>query len=293
MKVLITGGVGMLGSNLAKTLIEQNHEVIITYNDNEPFFEVKAYKIDIRDGKVKELIESVSPEWVIHTAAITNVDLCETDRELAYSVNVNGTKNVIDGCKKAGSNLVFVSTSFVFDSSREKYSEEDKTNPINYYAKTKIEAEELTKNSELHWIIVRPDQIYCWHPFKRNFITSTLEKFNKKKEFSIFDDWYSSPTYASDLAKIIITLIEKNEKGIFNTSGPNYLNRFQWAQKIGNVFEKDASLVIASKSTEVNLPAKRPNVKLDLSKIEKVLGRKTIGIEEGLSIMKKEKGDSN
>ena len=132
----------MLGSNIAKQLLERGYEVVITYHANEPFFEVKAHRIDISDSLIKDIIIKEKPDWVIHTAALTNVDLCETNKELAEKINVKGTKNVIDACTAIGSKLVFVSTSFIFDGSKTSYSDEDQTSPINYYAETKAEGEE-------------------------------------------------------------------------------------------------------------------------------------------------------
>jgi dTDP-4-dehydrorhamnose reductase len=290
MRIFITGGVGMLGSALVKKLASKGHNVAIAYREHKPFFDVKGHEIDIRDSKIKDVIKAEYPDWVIHTAAVTDVDLCENNKELAKSVNVDGTKNVVDACKEAGANILFVSTTFVFDGSKRIHKEDDLRKAVNYYAQTKIDAEDIVKNSKLKkWIIVRPDQTYCWHPFQKNFVISTLSKFHKGEPFKVFDDWFNHPTFAEDLAEIIIVLLEKGETGVFNTAGSTYLNRFEWAKMIADVFKKDKNLVSPSKSAGVNLPAKRPNVHVDLSKIEKVIGRKPIGVLEGMKLMEKQK----
>jgi len=290
MKVFITGGTGMLGSTLAKKLISKGHNVAITYREHKPFFEVRGYETDIRDKNLGNIIKSESPDWIIHTAAVTDVDLCEKDKELAKSVNVDGTKNVVEACEKTCSHLVHVSTTFVFDGSKKVYTEEDSVKAMNYYAQTKIDAENIVKRSKLKkWTIVRPDQTYCWHPFQKNFVTSALAKFDKAEPFKVFNDWFNQPTFADDLAEIIIALLEKGETGIFNTAGSTYIDRFAWAQMIADVFKKDKKLLSPSNSSGVNLPAKRPNVHVDLSKIEKIIGIKPIGVREGMQIMKQQK----
>ena len=290
MKVFITGGTGMLGSVLVEKLVSKGHKVAITYKEHKPAPGIKGYEVDIRDKKLGDIIKKESPDWVIHTAAVTDVDMCEKDKELAKSINVDGTKNVVDACEKIGAHLVNVSTTFVFEGSKKVYTEEDSVNAVNYYAQTKIDAENIVKKSKLKkWIIVRTDQIYGWHALKKNFVTSTLLKFDKAEQFKVFNDWFNHPTFVDDLADIIITLLEKGATGIFNTAGSTYIDRFSWAQMIADVFKKDKKLVSYSSSLDANLPAKRPNVHVDLSKIERIIGRKPIGVLEGMRLMKKQK----
>jgi len=290
MKVFITGGTGLLGSVLAQKLASNGHNVAITYREHKPSSGIKGYEVDIRDKKLNDIIKKESPDWVIHTAALTDVDLCEKDKELAKSINVDGTKNIVEACEKTGSHLVFVSTTSVFDGSKQINNENDPVKSVNYYAQTKIDAENLVKKSKLKkWTIVRPDQTYCWHPFKTNFVTSTLAKFDKAESFKVFNDWFNHPTFADDLSDMIIALLEKEATGIFNTAGSTYLDRFSWALLIADVFKKDKKKVSPSNSSTTNLPAKRPNVHVDLSKIERIIGRKPIGVLEGMRLMKKQK----
>ena len=112
--------------------------------------------------RYKDDVIKLNPDIVIHTAALTNVDLCETNNVLANLINVQGTKNIVDGCMKIQSKIIFISTSYVFDGNSDQYFEEDLPNPTSYYGITKYESEKIIQNSNLDFLILRTDQPYCW-----------------------------------------------------------------------------------------------------------------------------------
>ncbi|QQG40214.1 MAG: SDR family oxidoreductase [Candidatus Aenigmatarchaeota archaeon] len=289
MRVLITGGSGTLGYALAKAFAARGDEAIVTYASRNPRQStVVAHPLDIRDAKaVSELISMVKPRVVVHCSALTNVDLCETDRALADAVNVQGTENVINACKTANAKIVYVSTEAVFDGSKDAYAEDDIPNAINYYGATKLKGEELVRASGLKHLIVRTSQPYGlvepWH--KTNTVLRAVEKMRAGESVREPRDWYNSPTYIPDFVNAVLDLIDKGRMGTYNVVGSDFVNRYDWAVAVAGVFGLDAKLIEAVDSSAFGLPAKRQRVKLSIEKITK-LKIKMRGVVEGAQAMR-------
>ncbi len=187
MKSLIIGGSGMIGSHLAKACKSQGYETISTFFEKIPSSEHQFF-LDITDReKTIQLISDQNPDIVFLASALTNVDLCEKNFEIAKLTNVTGTQNVIDGCKKTSSKLVYFSTSAVFDGKKIKYSESDETCPVNNYGITKVLSEELIKNSKLPFLIIRTDQPYGWNE-KWQRTNSVLRIIDNLKNNNLFNE---------------------------------------------------------------------------------------------------------
>ena len=139
MNILITGGSGVIGSKLVKSLCWDN-EVSFTFLSHPFFMEgCTRYKLDISERhSTVDLITRIKPEITIHTSALTNVDLCETNKKLANAINIEGTRNVVDACRKVNSKIVYISTSNVFNGKKKIFLENDRPNPVNYYGFTKL-----------------------------------------------------------------------------------------------------------------------------------------------------------
>jgi dTDP-4-dehydrorhamnose reductase len=219
------------------------------------------------------------------------MDICETDKKLAYDVHINGTKNILDGCKSVNAKMVFISTSAVFDGKKEIYNEYDETCAISYYGITKAEAEGVIKKSGLDFLIVRTDHPYGWVDSpgqKKNTVVRALGKLERGEVVEEITDWYNNPTFVDNLSEVIKKLIGKNAEGIYHAAGHDFINRYEFAVKIAEVFGKDPDLIKKKTSDKLNLPAKRTNCNLDSSKAQSETGIKLLGIEEGLKEMKKQ-----
>lgn len=294
MKILIFGGSGFIGSKFVKSFVKEE-DVFFTYNNKPCSFEGSAsYRLDITNrNSVIELTEKVKPELVINTVAIPSMDTCEINKGLARKVNIEGTRNVIDACKRISSKIVFISTSAVFNSENDVYFEHDEPNPLNYHGFTHLEGERLTIESSLPFLIFRIDLPYGWVEAwqKKNSVTRIIEKLEAGEIVEEPVDWYNNPIFVYNLIDVSIKLIKADKAGIYHLVGPDFINRYELALKVAKIFNKDSSLVTPINSNILKLPAKRGKNNLDNSKAEKDSGIKLLDVEEGLNTMLKQKTD--
>ena len=228
MKIVIIGGSGTIGSYLIKSCKNEGYDTEFTFYKNKPQNE-QGHFLDITKRKdTIELIKKINPQIVFLTSAITNMDLCERNLNLAKTTNVIGTQNVVDGCKTVNSKLIYLSTSAVFDGTKSEYSEVDIPSPNNTYGLTKLEGEKIVQKSGLEFLIIRTDQPYGW-PEQSQHVNSVVRVIEHLKNNTIFKeiiDWYNTPTYIPDLTSAIMHLIKNNLVGIFHVTGSDFLNRY-------------------------------------------------------------------
>ena len=291
MKILVIGGSGRIGSKIVKKFIERKNDVSYTYYENK-INDGIGHRLDISNkDKTIDLISKINADVVIHTASLTNIDLCETDKKIADSVNIKGTENVIEGCQKIASKIVYLSTSFVFDGEKEKYFEEDKPSPTTYYGLTKFKGEEAVKNSKLPFLILRTDQPYDWKEEwqRTNSVLRVLQTLQEGKTLNEIINWYNVPTYLPNFVNALENLINSNLEGIYHVCGSDFVNRYEWALVTAKIFGLNEKLIKPVISEILNLPAKRVNVNLSNEKLFQKTGIRMMGIEEGLKSMKKSK----
>ena len=294
MKILVIGGSGVIGFETVKKLKQLGHSVFYTYYQNKIPIS-NGFSLDITDkNSILEIFEKILPDIVIHTTAITNVDLCEIDQKLATDVNITGTSNIISACIKNKSKLVYISTSFVFDGSKNKYSEEDITNPATFYGHTKDKSEKLVKNSGLPFLILRTDLPYGlkekWQ--HTNSVLRVIDTVNSGKILNEITDWYNKPTFVPNFVDIMIELLMKQEVGIFHVVGSDFVNRYDFSITVANIFQLNQNQIKPINSKKLKLPAKRVNVNLEIKKIQEKTNIKIVEIKEGLIKMKKIKQES-
>lgn len=282
-RLFITGGSGLLGSRFSKFTDE--YEVTTTYNKNPMD---NSVKLDITDEKdVINKIESLSPDLVVHPAALTNVDYCEDHKEEAYKINAQGTLNMVKACEKIDSKLIYVSTDFVFDGKEGSYKETDKTNPISYYGLSKLKGEEFVQESDIKSAIARVSVLYGWHE-NFNYVMWVIDELKKGNNINIVTDEYNSPTYAENAAEAILKIFSKNKEGIYHIAGDERINRFDFAKNIAKVFELDETLINPIKSEDLIRKARRPlDSSLSVEKAKNDLNFKFFKTTEGLKEMKK------
>jgi len=303
LKLLVVGGSGLLGYKVAEFAVEE-FGTFATYNFRSVELQgCNLFKLDKCDRSATlALVKKIKPDVVIDTAALHNVDYCETHRNEAWKVNVDGTRNVADACRETNAKMIFISTDYVFDGKKDFYNENDAPNPLHYYAKTKLEGENVVKEANINYAIARPSVIYGWNPSEladlrsssgksMNFVIWTLNKLRRGEEVKIVTDQYSSPTLADNLAEALLALSKSERQGVYHTAGKTCINRFDFAKKIAKVFELDSSLIKPVTSDAFKQVAERPKrCCLDVSKAERELKVKFLTVEEGLTRMKEQMG---
>lgn len=290
MKILITGANGLLGSNLCLIYSKIfGSEVIATSQHQPDFSYCQNFKLDINDKEDLVLVQKIKPDLVVHCAALTNIDYCEEHPEEAEKVIVQGTKNIALAARKAGSFLVHISTDAVFDGERGNYSEKDRPNPINVYARAKLEAEkEVQKIGESakdwNYAIIRTN-IYGWNrkDNQKSLAEWMLDKLEKGEKLPAFEDVSYSPILVNNLAEAILELYELKFKGTINIAGSESCSKFDFAMKLAEVFGLDKNLIVPTSVEEMSFKARRPkDMSLDISLAQKVLKTKLLNVEEGL-----------
>lgn len=291
MKILVTGASGLLGTRLCELAIEKNHEVYSVCSQHKPHYGMPL-RLDITDGKaIEKIVTKTKPEAVVHAAALSDVDRCEREKEVAWKINVEGTSNIARLCRKYDAFLVYVSTDYVFNGQSGNYAETDKPAPINHYGLTKLKGEEFVRESEVDCCIARPSVIFGAIPAagKVNFALWVLDKLKKKKEAKIVTDQWNSPTLNTNLAEMILEILERKKSGTFHLAGATRVSRFEFAKSIAEAFSSDMGLVEPVSSKDILWIAKRPkDSSLNVDKARQTLINKPLQICEALEKMRNE-----
>jgi len=285
-RLLVTGASGLLGSRIVE-IAREDYDVIPLHNTKP--LHPDSLKLDITNRKeVFNLFRKTKPDVLIHTAAETNVDKCETQRKLAWKINVEGTRNVAEACSEANAKMVYVSTDYVFNGEKGLYIEEDAPNPINHYGITKLEGEDQVKKTCKTHVILRTSVLYGWHPYKRNFAMWVINSLKQKKKISIITDHFNTPTLADNLAEMTIEAVQKDLQGLYHASGSQRISRYEFAQQIIKTFNLNQCLIKPIRMNQITAwTAKRPkDSSLNVNKIKGLLKTKTLNICEGLEKMK-------
>ncbi len=293
MKLLITGASGLYGSKLAQLALAKGIEVYSCDIQELSVFG-KFVKLDISGkAQVDEAFQRIKPDVVVPAATGTEVDKCELDMELAWRVNVDGTKNIVEASKNAESFLIYISTDYVFSGEKGYYVESDSPEPVNYYGLTKLEAETVVMQNlaESDFLIARPSVIYGSTPAagKVNFALWLIETLRKGERVKIVTDQWNTPTLNTNLAEMTLEVIERRLTGLYHLCGATRVSRYEFATKIAEFFDLDKSLIDKASSAQFAWPAKRPvDSSLDTSLAQRTLQYKPLTLDEALERLKTE-----
>lgn len=294
--ILITGSNGLLGQKIIYALRNREGIRCISTSRGENRMMVRdGYIYENLDltikSDVERIIEKYKPDSVINTAAMTNVDACETRREEALIMNVQTVENLIGVCKKVNAHLVHLSTDFVFNGMNGPYVETDDPDPLSYYAQTKLEAEKKIERSGLKWAILRTIIIYgvVDDNSRSNVVLWAINALRNKKNITVINDQFRSPTLAEDLANACISAALKGATGIYHVSGREVMNILDIVKITADFFELDPSFIQPVSSEALKQPAKRPPVTgFIIDKAVKELDFHPHTFLEGLSYIKKQ-----
>ncbi|MCP8322087.1 MAG: dTDP-4-dehydrorhamnose reductase [archaeon] len=284
MRILVTGASGLLGHKVAQLALGKGHEICTIYKEHEINLGFPI-RLDLTDReKVLQIIPQYKLDAIIHTAAYTNVDDCEVNRDLAWKVNVEAVKYIAIASASINSHLTYVSTDYVFDGEKGFYVEDDDPNPINYYGYTKLKGEEFVRQHAKEWCIARPSVVYGWgQAHKQNFATWLLSNLNQKKEVRVLTDQYVSPTLNTNLAEMLVEIAERKIIGILHTAGGTRINRYEFALRLAEIFNLNKDLIKPAKMDEMLWKAQRPqDSSLNVSKALALLNQKPQELSQAL-----------
>ena len=291
LKLLVTGASGLYGSKLAELATARNCKVYSGHSQDHPSYGIPIpFDVSVKD-QVEKAFKKVNPEVVVHAAALTDVDKCEIEKELAWKINVEGTRNIAEAVKTSNAFLIYISTDYVFNGKRGQYTETDCVDPINHYGFTKLNAEKLVKGLVDKYCIIRASVIYGSTPAtgKVNFALWVLGKLQRNEKVRIATDQWNSPTLNTNLAEMTLEIIERKLTGTFHLSGATRLSRYDFAKQIAETFDLDSHMLCPVNSSEFSWVAPRPkDSSLDTTKAQQVLKNKPLQINQALARMKQE-----
>jgi dTDP-4-dehydrorhamnose reductase len=292
-KILVTGSNGLLGQKLVALLASDNEiELIATSRGGNRILKVTGFtyeSMDITSAKdVMRVFDKFKPEVVINTAAMTNVDACESDKKECWLLNVTAVEHLIAASKKHETHLIHLSTDFIFDGEAGPYKETDKPNPLSYYGESKLAAEKLLQNATCTWAIARTIIVYgiVEDMSRSNIVLWAKAALEKKQKLTIVNDQFRSPTLAEDLAKGCVLIAKKQAVGIYHLSGKDTMSIVDLVRRVAKYYKLDESYIEEITTASLNQAAKRPpKTGFILDKAVKELGYNPVSFEEGIKFL--------
>jgi len=292
MRILVTGCNGLLGQKLVELISSKPEHYLIATAKSKlipalPLGEFHSLDITSQPA-VDEVIHKTKPDVVINTAAMTQVDQCETEREKCWQANVEAVDYLVEACRKNKVHLVHVSTDFIFDGSHGPLDENEKPNPISYYGESKLAGEMVVQKSTIDWAILRTVLVYgvTQDMSRSNIVLWVKKSLEDGKTINVVNDQWRTPTLAEDLAMGCFLAATKKAKGIFNVSGEEMMTPYDIAIATADFFKLNKSLIQQTDSTKFTQPAKRPpKTGFIINKAKRELGYKPHTFIEGLEIL--------
>lgn len=292
MRILVTGSNGLLGQKLTTLLQEDNDVYLIATARGRSALKIKRgeyHSMDIADkDNVESVLRFTKPDVIINTAAMTQVDDCETQREACWKANVTSVEHLVRCCHSLHIHLIHVSTDFIFDGSHGPLDENAIPSPVNYYGESKLAAERVIQNSSIPWTILRTVLVFgiTQDMSRSNIVLWVKKSLEQNKTIQVVNDQWRTPTLAEDLAMGCYLAARKKARGIYNISGKDFLSPYDIAIRTADFFNLDKSLIKETDSSKFVQPAKRPpKTGFIIDKARKDLGYEPRSFEEGLAIL--------
>ena len=297
MRILVTGANGLLGQKLVQRLQKDPNVELVATARGQAAIKITRGEYHTMDITNRENVESVlrltKPDVVIHTAAMTQVDDCEQQREDCWKANVEAVDHIVRCCKALHIHLVHVSTDFIFDGTEGPLDEDAVPNPVNYYGESKLAAEKIIRESGISWAILRTVLVYGINSdmSRSNIVLWVKNSLEQRKTIQVVNDQWRTPTLAEDLAEGCYLAAKKMARGIYNISGKDFLSPYDIAVKTAEFFKLDKTLIQPTDSTRFTQPAKRPpRTGFIIEKARKELGYEPHSFDEGLAVLARQIG---
>jgi len=279
-------GTGLLGCRLLKVGASERDSLELSCADriDSPATTCPAYTLDLGDpSTIGKVLDKSRPDLVILTAAMTNVDLCETKPSMAQRINADGAVEVGRVCKKNDSTLIFISTDYIFDGREGDYSESDHPEPINEYGRSKLAGEQGLQTLDMELAIVRTSILYGAHTHTYNFGRWLYEGLSSGEVVNIVTDQYGSPTLADRLARALFRLWDQRKFDLFHICGDERVSRYDFSVRLAEKIGLDPSRINPITTPELDQKAQRPrDSSLNITKAKRMLGIDFMGMDESL-----------
>ena len=284
LKFLVTGSAGLIGHQVVKDLSE-THEVFSCYNKSKPEFGIPT-KMDLLNHEmISNVMSEKKPDVVIHLGAMTAVDLCDAQQDNALKINSQATEILAKECSKINSFMVYVSTDYVFDGNSGLYKENDATNPLGFYGKSKLLGEKSIQNFSSNWCIARTSTPFGLHPTKKSFPIWVIENLQKQKQIDVLTDQFTSPTYVPSLSRMLIEISERHLTGIIHVAGASKISRYEMASLVSDKLGLDGKLLREISINDIKWEAQRPkDSSLNVSKAISTLNQKPQKIDHDVNL---------
>jgi dTDP-4-dehydrorhamnose reductase len=285
---LVIGATGLVGAPLVRALARAALPAVGT---RLSFDAPDTQPLDIRDrARTAALVGDLAPEVVYLPAAIANVDACEERPAEAWLTNVAGLRNVVQAVNGVGALVVFFSTDYIFDGTSGPYREDDPANPIGEYGRQKLIGEQHVALHAREFLIVRTTVVYGWEHRGKNFVTSLVAALSRGKQVRVPTDQVGTPTYAPNLAEVVVGLVTAGARGVVNVAGPERVSRVALAHEAAAVFGLDPGLVVPTSTRDLGQRAARPlEAGLVVDKVRALTTVPLVGHREGLRLMAAER----
>lgn len=287
-RILITGATGMLGTALVLDYSNKYKCFALGRTIGFPVKDVSWIACNLTNElSTRDAVNQANPDVIVHCAALVNIDACEDNYNDAYAIHVSASKTLADECRKRGVQLIYISTDSVFNGRKNgAYTETDTPDPLNVYARTKLEGEnEILKID--NGLVLRTN-IFGWTRYGHSFSEWVLEGLRKQKKMTMFTDVQFSPVSTYCLSMIIESCINNRLTGLYHAGGKDTLSKLEFALKVAAVYDLSTNCIVPVLISDVHLTAPRPNnMALDSSRLSKTLGINLPDIQTSISIWKK------
>jgi dTDP-4-dehydrorhamnose reductase len=284
MRILVTGASGLLGLNLSLAVMP-SHMVIGVDRSKLAGVPFELINLDLLEaGVLDRMLESVRPEWLIHCAALADMEACERDPAGSHALNAELPGKLATACRKQGVKMLHISTDSVFDGTKEGfYCEEDAPNPQGVYARTKLEGEQVVLNLNPQACVVRVN-FFGWSLTGRHGLAEFfVHNLNAGKPVNGFKDVYFCPLFVGDLAVVLIKMLEKNLSGLYHAVGSEVTSKYEFGREIARVFGWNENQISPISVEDSGLKARRShNMRLSVHRLSTALGMDIPGYSTGL-----------
>jgi dTDP-4-dehydrorhamnose reductase len=288
-RILLTGCTGLIATHIAE-LGSEDIDLILTSRSIPEFGSAAFFQFDWNaTSKIQTFLSSIKPDIIIHTAGVTSVDYAEQRKPETDAVNVQAVQEIVAWCASNDCHLVHFSTDFVFDGNKGLYAETDEAKPISYYGQSKLKSESLVLGGLQNAVVIRTVLVYGYSRqlSRLNFPIWLKQQLENRNELNITADQFRTPTYAEDLAQATLDLALSDHHGLFHVSGPEYLNVYEFAEKVCQVFDLDADLLKPSATNTMGQAGQRPlKTGFNIDKVGNTIGFEPLNVMDGLAKMR-------